>query len=362
MSSQQHSTQQPISASSHDWRQATDEDLEVHMSNLEGTEKAKEAEKSHQEVAKKEHRAEACRQKAEEAWLERERKEQEEWKRQEWEEWERQEHEEQERWEAIKTACQAAIEEAESAWQSATKEKGWVGELQHESRGSSVASSGWVTAYSPTTRASMGAIRVVPTPRWVACEGCRQRGEKRKKKCSWVMAEEAEVAAGPSRKRAGTGSSQGKGQKKGWPNDKDDKDDDKIEEVPVLVDPRSQAVYPCLVGEMSVMGASVEGVLEPLYDEHMLIIQARIAVAMEQLALVMEVQARAVQAYMRHMTVFPPWPPVVQAGVAPGRVRLVAMGSTAGVERSGLAVSRVAEGSGEQDEEDMEGEVEGMQE
>ncbi|KAI6105213.1 hypothetical protein EDD16DRAFT_1714009 [Pisolithus croceorrhizus] len=160
MSSQQHMTQQPISASSCDWSQATDKDLEVHMSDSEGTKKAKEAEKSCQEVAKKECRAEAHHQKVEEAWLERERKEQEEHKRQEQEEWEREECKEQERWEAIETACQAAIAEAESVWQSAAKEKGWVGELQHESRGSSVASSGWVAAYSPTTRASMGTVRV----------------------------------------------------------------------------------------------------------------------------------------------------------------------------------------------------------
>ncbi|KAI6094716.1 hypothetical protein EDD16DRAFT_1721434 [Pisolithus croceorrhizus] len=316
MSSQQHLTQQPISTSSCDWRQATDEYLEVHMSDSEGTKKAKEAEKSHQEAAKKECSAEACHQKAEGAWLERERKEQEEWERWEQEEWERQEHKEQERWEA---------------------EKGQVGELQHEGRGSSMASSRRVAAYSPMTGASMGTVRVAPMPRWAACKGCRQRGEKRKKKCSWVMAEEAEAAARPSRKRARTGSSWGKGQKKGWPDDEEDNDDDKIEEVPVLADPQSQAAYPHLVREM-------------------------IVAAMERLALAMEVQARVVQAYVRHMTTFPLWPPVVQAGVAPGGVGPVAMGSTVGVERSGLAVSGVAEGSREWDEEDTEGEAEGMQE
>ncbi|KAI6095721.1 hypothetical protein EDD16DRAFT_1528437 [Pisolithus croceorrhizus] len=363
MSSQQHMTQQPISTSSHDWSQVTDKDLEVHTSDSEGTKKAKEVEKSHWEVAKKEHRAEACHQKAEEAQLERERKEQEECKRQEQE--------------AVKTACQATIAEAESVWQSATKEKGHVGELQHESRGSSMAR--WVTAYTPMTRASMGTIRVAPMPRQVACKGCRQRGEvgecqvvvgsqscgpcqKRKKKCSWAMVEEAEAAARPSRKRAGTGSLQGKGQKKGQPNDKEDDDNDKIEEVPVLAGPQSQAAYLCLVREMLVMGALVEGVPEPLYDKHMLIVQVRIAAVMEHLALAMEVQAGAVQAYMRHMTTFPPWPPVVWAGVAPGGVRLVAMGSMAGVKQSEPVVSRVAGGSGEWDKEDAEGEAEGMQE
>ncbi|KAI6094182.1 hypothetical protein EDD17DRAFT_1503690 [Pisolithus thermaeus] len=179
MSSQQHMTQQPVSTSSHNWRQATNEVLEVHTSDLEGTEKAKEAEKSCWEAAKKEHRAEACHQKVEEAQLERERKEQEEQERWEQEEWERQEHKEQERREAIKTACWAAIEEAESVWQSAAKEKGWVGELQHESRGSSMASSRQVTTYSPMTGASMGTVRVVLMPRWVACKGCRQRGEEK---------------------------------------------------------------------------------------------------------------------------------------------------------------------------------------
>ncbi|KAI6094748.1 hypothetical protein EDD16DRAFT_1528964 [Pisolithus croceorrhizus] len=177
MSSQQHMTQQPISTSSHDWSQATDEDLEVHMSHWEGTEKAKEVEKSHQEAAKKECRAEVCCQKVEEAWLERERKEQEEWERWEREEQERQEHEEQERWEAIKMACWATIAEAESAQQSATKEKGWVGELQHDSRGSSMARQ--VATYSPMTGASMGTIRVALMPRWAACKGCRQRGEEK---------------------------------------------------------------------------------------------------------------------------------------------------------------------------------------
>ncbi|KAI6104690.1 hypothetical protein EV401DRAFT_2079064 [Pisolithus croceorrhizus] len=176
------------------------------------------------------------------------------------------------------------------------------------------------------------------------------------------MVEEAEAVARSSRKRARAGSSWGEGQKKGQPDDEEDNDDNKIEEVPAPADPWSQAVYLHLVEEMLVMGASVEGVLEPLYDEHMLIIQARIAVATEHLALAMEVQAGAVQAYLRHMTTFLPWPPVVQAGVAPGRVGSVAKGSRMGVKQSEWVVSRVTEESGEWDKEDAEGEAEDMQE
>ncbi|KAI6019584.1 hypothetical protein EDC04DRAFT_2607500 [Pisolithus marmoratus] len=162
------------------------------------------------------------------------------------------------------------------------------------------------------------------------------------------------------------GSSQGEGRKKGHPDneddDDDDDDDDEVVEVPVPADPQSQATYPCLVGEMSVMGALVEGVPKPLYDEHMLIVQGRIAVVMEWMALAMEVQAGAIQAYVRHMTAFPLWPQEVQAGVVPGRVRSVAEGSRSGVKQSELAVSRVAEEGREQNEEDAEGDVVDMQE
>ncbi|KAI6106033.1 hypothetical protein EDD16DRAFT_1705154 [Pisolithus croceorrhizus] len=112
MSTQPSMSQQPAPASSHDWSQAADKDLEVHMSNLEGTERAKEVEKSQWEAAKSEHGAEEAR-------LEWERKEQEEHERQEWERQEQEEHErleweEQERWEALAAAWQAAVAEAEA--------------------------------------------------------------------------------------------------------------------------------------------------------------------------------------------------------------------------------------------------------
>ncbi|KAI6128288.1 hypothetical protein EDD16DRAFT_1514910 [Pisolithus croceorrhizus] len=102
MSNQPSTSQQPAPASSHDWSQATDKDLEVHTSDLEGTKRAKEA----------------CCQKVEEARLERERKEQEEHERQEQERREQEEHErleweEQERQEALAVAWQAAVAEAE---------------------------------------------------------------------------------------------------------------------------------------------------------------------------------------------------------------------------------------------------------
>ncbi|KAI6120251.1 hypothetical protein EDD16DRAFT_1518995 [Pisolithus croceorrhizus] len=189
MSNQPSTSQQPAPASSHDWSQATNMDLEVHMSDLEGTERAKEAEKSRQEAAKRECRVEACHQKAEEARLERERKEQEEHERQEWERREREEHErlereEQERQEALAAARRAAVAEVEVARQSVAKEKGHVGELQSESRGSSVGSSGQVAAYSPMTGASMGTLQVVPTMRCMACDSCKQRGEAEKERRS----------------------------------------------------------------------------------------------------------------------------------------------------------------------------------
>ncbi|KAI6010058.1 hypothetical protein EDC04DRAFT_2610358 [Pisolithus marmoratus] len=250
-------------ANQKDWTQVPDVDLEVHTSNLEGTERAKEVEKSCWEAAKKEHRVE-------------------EWERQECEEqerWAHEEHEEKERWAAIKAACQAVVAEAEGAWQSVTKEKGQGG-----------------------TDAKTGSLQRLQA----------------KGGGSWATAEEAKAVAGPLRKRAGTGSLQGEGRKKGWPDKGNDDDDDDDE--------------------------------------------ARIVAATEQLALAMEVQARAIQAYVRHVMALPPWPQEVQAGVVPGGVSLVAEGSWSGVEWSESAVSRVAEEGGEQNKEDAEGDVEDMQE
>ncbi|KAI6167161.1 hypothetical protein EDD17DRAFT_1504859 [Pisolithus thermaeus] len=133
---------------------------------------------------------------------------------------------------------------------------------------------------------------------------------KRKKKYNWAAVEEVETTAGPSRKRAGTGGSWGEGQKKGQPNNEDDDNDEdhKVTEIPALVDPHSQTTYLQLVVELSVMGVSVDGVPQPLYDEHMLIVHGRIAAVMEQLALAMEVQDGAIWAYVRHVMAFPPWP------------------------------------------------------
>ncbi|KAI6094734.1 hypothetical protein EDD16DRAFT_1528973 [Pisolithus croceorrhizus] len=320
MSNQPSTSQQPIPASSHDWSQATDEDLEVHTSDSEGTERAKEVEKSRQEVAKREHRAE--------------------------EEHERLEWEEQERQEALAVAWQAAVAEAEVVQQSVAKEKGHVGELQSESRGSSVGSSGQVAAYSPMTGASMGMLQVVLTVR------------KRKKKCSWAMAEEAkaEAAVSSSRKQARTGGLRGSGRKKGQ-TDKED-DDDEIEEVlgPVASCPEASRLG--LVREESEFGGSGQGVPGPVYNEHMLMIQARQAAVMEHQALAMERMARAmeVQAVAVH-------PPGGLVGAAPVTGQVVAGGNGLGAweewaapERSEMTVG------GEVSDQGGEGDVEGMQE
>ncbi|KAI6096188.1 hypothetical protein EV401DRAFT_1895854 [Pisolithus croceorrhizus] len=333
MSNQPSTSQQPAPASSHDWSQATNMDLEVHMSDLEGTERAKEAEKSRQEAAKRECRVEACHQKAEEARLERERKEQEEHERQEWERREREEHErlereEQERQEALAAARRAAVAEVEVARQSVAKEKGHVGELQSESRGSSVGSSGQVAAYSPMTGASMA-----------------RGGRKRKKKCSWAMVEEVEVeaAVSGSRKRARMGGSRGSGRKKGW-TDEEDNNDNEIEEVLGPAASRPEASGLGLVGEESEFGGSGQGVPGPLYDERMLVIQARQAAVMEHQALAMERMAGAMEAqvvvvhvYMQRQPVFPPWPPGGLVGVAPvtGQTEAGGNGSGAWEERAG---------------------------
>ncbi|KAI6125146.1 hypothetical protein EDD16DRAFT_1703486 [Pisolithus croceorrhizus] len=331
MSNQPSTSQQPAPASSCDWSQATNVDLEVHTSNSEGTERAKEAEKSRREVAKRERRVEAHRQKAEEARLERERKEQEEHERQEQErrereERERLEQEEQERQEALAAAQQAAVVEAEAARQSVMKEKGHVGELQSESRGSSVGSSGRVAAYSPTTRVSMG--------------------------------------SGP-----GWGVSRGSGRKKGQ-NDEEDDDDDEIEEVPGPAASRPEASGLGLVREESEFGGSGQGVPGPLYDECMLMIQARQAVAMERQALVMERMARAMEAqavavriYVQRQPVFPPWPPGGLVGVAPVTGQTAAGGNGLGAqeERAAPEWSEMTAG-GEVSDQGGEGDVEGMQE
>ncbi|KAI6095480.1 hypothetical protein EDD16DRAFT_1707121 [Pisolithus croceorrhizus] len=389
MSNQPNMSQQPASTSSHDWSQAANEDLEVHMSDSEGTERAKEAEKSRWEAAKRERRVEAHCQKAEEARLEQERKEREEHERQEQERREQEEHEmlereEQERQEALAAAWRAAVAEVEAVQQNVTKEKGHVGELQSESRGSSVGSSGQVAAYSPMTGASMGMLWVAPTVRHAACDSCKQQGEasecrvvvgsqscgpcrKRKKKCSWAMAEEAEAeaAVSGSRKWAGTGGSRGSGRKKGQTNEEDD--DDEIEEVPGPAASHPEASGLGLVGEESEFGGSGQGVPGPVYDERMLMIQARQAAAMERQVLMMErmagameVQAVAVHVYVQRQPVFLPWPPGGLVGAAPVTGQAVAGGSGSGTreERAAPEWSETTVG-GEVSNQGREGDAEG---
>ncbi|KAI6167174.1 hypothetical protein EDD17DRAFT_1504871 [Pisolithus thermaeus] len=184
------------------------------MSNLEGTEHVKEGEKNRQEAVKREWRAGAHQQKAEEV-QHKAAEEKVEHKEHERQEWACEECKEKERWEAIKAACWAVVMEAENVC--ARK----------------------VIAYSPTTGANIEML--------LQTEG----GD------SWAIKE-----------RAGMGSLWGEGRKKGQPNEDDDnEDDDEVTEVPALVGPHSQAAYLCLVGEMLVMGASVNGVPEPLYDK-----------------------------------------------------------------------------------------------
>ncbi|KAI6108434.1 hypothetical protein EDD16DRAFT_1712015 [Pisolithus croceorrhizus] len=369
MSQQPSSSRQNPNVPARDWTQASDMDLEVHTSNSEGTEQAKETEKGRREVLRKEKRAEAHRQKVEEARLERERRECEEREKREREEREAQERQarkEQERREALETACRAAVAEAEAVQQSIAREKGRVGELQSESRGSSVG--------SPTTGTSLGVVAVTPTPQRSACKGCRQRGEKRKKKCSWAAQDEEEAVAGGSRKRAGMGGSRGSGRKKGQADEEDD--DNEIEEVPGPVTSHPEASGSGPAREGSEFGRLGQGVPGPLYDERMLVIQARQAAAMERQALVMErmagameAQAVAVCVYMQRQPVFPPWPPGGLAGAAPGASRAVVGESRSSSRESGAApawgeaaVGGGVRGSGEEGDQDAEGDVEGMQE
>ncbi|KAI6137138.1 hypothetical protein F5141DRAFT_1209454 [Pisolithus sp. B1] len=138
MSQQQSSSRQPTDAPAQDWAQVPDMDLEVHMSNSEGTKQAKEAKKGKWEALRKEKQAEACRQKAEEACLERER--------QEWEEHERQE----------------LAAEAEAVQQSVAKDRGRVGELWVQSWVSSTGGPQLTPVFSSTTGAQIGTMVAPP--------------------------------------------------------------------------------------------------------------------------------------------------------------------------------------------------------
>ncbi|KAI6113977.1 hypothetical protein EV401DRAFT_2074123 [Pisolithus croceorrhizus] len=358
MSQQPSSSRQNPNVPARDWTQASDMDLEVHTSNSEGTEQAKETEKGRREVLRKEKRAEAHRQKVEEARLERERRECEEREKREREEREAQERQarkEQERREALETACRAAVAEAEAVRQSIAREKGRVGELQSESRGSSVGSS---DTYAPT----------------VSLQGLQAAGGSGRVPGGGGWKDEEEAVAGGSRKRAGMGGSRGSGRKKGQADEEDD--DNEIEEVPGPVTSHPEASGSGPAREGSEFGRLGQGVPGPLYDERMLVIQARQAAAMERQALVMErmagameAQAVAVCVYMQRQPVFPPWPPGGLAGAAPGASRAVVGESRSSSRESGAApawgeaaVGGGVRGSGEEGDQDAEGDVEGMQE
>ncbi|KAI6095244.1 hypothetical protein F5141DRAFT_1222198 [Pisolithus sp. B1] len=275
MSQQQSLSRQPTDTPAQDWAQVPDRDLKVHMSDSEGTKQAKEAEKSKWEALRKEKQAEAHRQKAEEACLERKTRAGGatgvEW-----------------------ANCGPRVEPHPQA----PADPG----VQHNDWGPN-----WDDGGSPHIRGK-AAMRQVPTTK------------KRKKKCSWAMTENNKGTAGGSRRRAGTGGLWGSRKKKGWTGDRDD--NNKIEEVPALVVPQFEAAHSCLVRDASELGGSGQGVPERLYDEWMLMVQGRQVVATEWMAAAMELQALTMQAYMRHMTATPLWPPVGWVGAVAGRVEM----------------------------------------
>ncbi|KAI6101589.1 hypothetical protein EV401DRAFT_2080287 [Pisolithus croceorrhizus] len=303
-----------------DWAQVPNRDLEVHTSDSEGTKQAKEAKKGRWEAIWKERQAKACRQRAEEAHLERECQEHKEQER-----WDHEECEEHEKVEAVQWAAAA---EAEAMRQSVAKDKG-----RHDDQGLNQDDGGSPHIHG---KAANNEVR------------------KRKKKCSWAMTEDNEGTAGGSRKHAGMGGLWGSGKKKGQTGNEDNDDDDEIEEVPALVVPQFEVAHSRLVGEASESGELGQGVPERLYDEWMLVVQGRQAAAME-------LQALAVQTYVRHVTATLPWPPVGRVGVGAGRVETGTMGSRLGIEWSELEVAEEPEESGSEGNKDAEGE-EDMQE
>ncbi|KAI6160805.1 hypothetical protein EDD17DRAFT_1760276 [Pisolithus thermaeus] len=284
-----------------DWAQVPNEDLKVHTSNSEGTKQAKEAEKGRREAIWKERQAEACWQRAEEACLEREHQEHEEQEKRD-----REEHEERKKAPADPS-------------------------VQHDDQGPNQDDGG-----SPHIRGK-AAMQWVPT----------------------TKREDNEGTAGGSRKHAGTGGSQGSRKKKGQTSNEDD-NNNKIEEGCIKTRAIITILSPSL-GFCFFFSSSGQGVLERLYDEQMLMVQGRQVAVMEQMAAVMELQALAVQAYMRHMTAPPLWPPVGQVGAVAGGVEMGTRGSQLGVEWSESEVAEEPEESGSEGIKDVEGE-EDMQE
>ncbi|KAI6137147.1 hypothetical protein F5141DRAFT_1209483 [Pisolithus sp. B1] len=318
MSQQQSSSRQPTNMPAWDWAQVPDMDLKVHTSDLEGTKQAKEAEKGKREALRKQKWAEAHHQKAEEACLERERQEQEEHER-----WEHEEHADRERQEAIEVAWRAVAAEAEAVQQSVVKDRGRVGKLQAQS---------WVSSTGSVQFNDWG----LDQDNGGAPHDHDQAAMKRKKKCSWAMMEDSKGVTGGSKKQARTGGSWGSGRKKGQTGNEDDNDDDEIEEVPVPAVPQFKVACSHLIREASELGRQV--------------------VVMEQMVAVMELQALAVQAYMRHMMAPPLWPSVGQVGAVAGRVEMGARGSWSGIEWSELEVAEEPEESGSEGIKDVEGE------
>ncbi|KAI6112631.1 hypothetical protein F5141DRAFT_1213896 [Pisolithus sp. B1] len=271
MSGQRQSTsQQDADVSIHDWAQVPDEDLEVHMSDSEGTEQAKEVKKGRQEAIWKERWAEACQQRAEEAWLEREH----------------QEHEEKEKWDH-----EECVEHKKTPADPSVQFNDWGLD--------------WDDGGDPHghDQATM----------------CQMPTARKRKKCSWATTEDNEGATGGSRKWARTGSLQGSRKKKGWTGNEDD-DDDKIEEVPAPVVPQFEVAHLCLIREALESGGLGQGVPERLYNKWMLMVQGRQVAAME-------LQALTMQAYVRHMMATLLWPPVGWVGVVAGRVETGTGGS-----------------------------------
>ncbi|KIK15994.1 hypothetical protein PISMIDRAFT_16093 [Pisolithus microcarpus 441] len=291
----QGTSRQTTAAPSWDWTQVPDEELEVLTDDSEGTERAKEVKKDRWETVKKQRRAEVRRQRVEEARRceeeERQRSEEECLVRERAKQ-ERRAQEECERQRAEEVAKQAA----------SSKGKGRVEELQREGQLVQTARMGSMPIYSPTTGAKLGEM-AVPIYR-AACNECQQRGEaqecqvaaggrscgpcrKRKKKCSWA-AEDREASTSGTRKRAGTGGSQGEKKKRGRSGAEDEEVDEEL-----------------LVAQ-----------------EQQVMVMERQAAAMEQMAMAQEAQAVAVQVYMQAMQgqMWPPFPPTMtpRVGVPQG--------------------------------------------
>ncbi|KIO00942.1 hypothetical protein M404DRAFT_29140 [Pisolithus tinctorius Marx 270] len=200
MSSQcQNKTPQPTPGHSHDYSQVTDDDLTILTDNLLDTE----------QVEKKERECKAKRRKAEEV-------------RQEVEQRQREEEEVQRK--------KVAEDEAEKQRQKAAAEEPERQRQRAQARWDKAAQRLCGVVYNiNTTQKVPGASMVVTATRWPPCTHCVAslmagqfdpgQGKTRacvpchnkKKTCSWMQ---EEAVAGPSQKRAGMGSSQGKKKKR----------------------------------------------------------------------------------------------------------------------------------------------------